>query len=133
MTIKHTAHLLNKLMGKIGYKYYIAQGGDWRVQSVRPHQLYYYADCALLTRGSLVCRAFAVYHQDTCLGTHLNANMTGIPSLLKNPLMTLKTALGFAGLPGGYSKEEINALKAGKEFWETGSGYSKIQGTRPQV
>lgn len=84
-------------------------------------------------RGALVCRAFAVYHQDTCLATHQNLNFGAAPSFLKNPLMVLKTILGFAGLPGGYGKDEIDDLNGSKRFWEDGSGYARIQGTRPQV
>ncbi|KAB5587563.1 hypothetical protein CTheo_8998 [Ceratobasidium theobromae] len=112
MNGKATAYLFNKLMHKLGYKYYMAQGGDW---------------------GVLVCRCFAVYHQDACLATHINANFFSAPSFLKNPIMTIKTVLGFAGLPGGYSKDDIEGIKASKRFQEIGSGYMKIQGTRPQT
>lgn len=112
MGVKSTAFLFDKLMAKLGYRYYTAQGGDW---------------------GALVCRALAVFHQETCLATHVNMNITSFPSLFKNPLMILKTTLGFAGLPGGYSKEDIGGIKSGQEFREIGTGYSKIQGTRPQT
>ena len=84
-------------------------------------------------RGSLVVRALAVHHQGTCLATHLNVNFLDPPTLLKNPIMTLKTVLGLAGLPGGYPKDEIDGIEAVKEFITTGTGYSQIQGTRPQV
>jgi hypothetical protein len=47
--------------------------------------------------------------------------------------MTLKLMLGSASLPGGYSKEEMEGLKTMDEFQTTGSGYARIQGSRPQV
>ncbi|CAE6387299.1 unnamed protein product [Rhizoctonia solani] len=36
-------------------------------------------------------------------------------------------------LPGGYSKEEMEGLKTMDEFQTTGSGYARIQGSRPQT
>ncbi|CAE6451764.1 unnamed protein product [Rhizoctonia solani] len=112
MNARASAYMFDKLMAKLGYQYYMAQGGDW---------------------GSLVCRAFAVYHQETCLAIHKNINFDGIPTLLGNPIMTLRTILGFAGLPGGYSKETMEGLRRSDELSVTGSGYAKIQGTRPQT
>ncbi|CAE6468223.1 unnamed protein product [Rhizoctonia solani] len=112
MNVKESAYIFDKLMAKLGYKYYMAQGGDW---------------------GSLVCRAFAVHHQDTCLAIHRNVNFDSFPTLLRNPIMTLKTMLGLAGLPGGYSKESIEGIKRADEFFATGSGYARIQSTRPQT
>lgn len=112
MDAKSTASVFDRLMAKLGYKHYLAQGGDW---------------------GALVCRGFAIYHQDTCLGTHLNMMFSGPPSFLKNPLVAIRTILGFAGLPGGLPTDEVNGLKEGQKFMVTGTGYSKIQGTRPQT
>lgn len=47
--------------------------------------------------------------------------------------MALKTALGFAGLPGGYLEQEIEGLKIAAEFSKTGSSYAYLQETKPQV
>ncbi|KAG8712181.1 hypothetical protein FRC11_000778, partial [Ceratobasidium sp. 423] len=107
-----TAYLFDKLMGKLGYTYYVAQGGDW---------------------GSRVVRAMAVHHQDTCLATHSNLTTGSSPTLSRNPIMILKTTLGYAGLPGGYPKDEMDGIARIKEFMATGTGYSQIQGTRPQT
>ncbi|QRV80290.1 epoxide hydrolase [Ceratobasidium sp. AG-Ba] len=107
-----TAFLFDKLMSKLGYKHYIAQGGDW---------------------GARVCRALAMYHQDTCLGTHSNLISYGFPSTWRNPVISLKIALGKQGLPGGYSSSEIEGLKRGSDFVTTGNAYMKLQGTRPQT
>ncbi|CUA76371.1 hypothetical protein RSOLAG22IIIB_06233 [Rhizoctonia solani] len=41
--------------------------------------------------------------------------------------------LGFAGLPGGYPKDEIDGIRFLQEFQATGTGYQQIQGTRPQT
>ncbi|KAG8747601.1 hypothetical protein FRC10_000143 [Ceratobasidium sp. 414] len=112
MDAKATAFMFDKLMGKLGYKHYLAQGGDW---------------------GALVCRAFALYHQDTCLGTHLNMLIAGLPSFFKNPWASAKTMLGFAGLPGGISVDEVNALKEAQTFVENGLAYYQLQSTRPQT
>ncbi|CAE7196296.1 unnamed protein product, partial [Rhizoctonia solani] len=107
-----SAYLFDQLMIKLGYKYYAAQGGDW---------------------GSLVVRALGTHHQDTCLATHLNLNIGASPKPFKNPIMTLKILLGIAGLPGGYPKDEIDGIERTKEFLRSGTGYSQIQGTRPQT
>ncbi|KAJ1302762.1 hypothetical protein OPQ81_003071 [Rhizoctonia solani] len=112
MNVVGTAYLFDKLMAKLGYKYYVAQGGDW---------------------GSVVVRSLAVHHQGTCLATHSNANFVHTPKPLRNPIMTLKTILGSAGLPGGYPKDEMNGIKITREFDATGAGYQKIQGTKPQT
>ncbi|KAL5640336.1 hypothetical protein ACGC1H_007564 [Rhizoctonia solani] len=112
MNYIRTAYLFDQLMRKLGYKHYVAQGGDW---------------------GSFVVRALAVHHQGTCLATHVNINTVSFPTLLKNPIMTLKTTLGLLGLPGGYPKDEMDGLAGIKELTATGTGYSQIQGTRPQT
>ncbi|CAE6406784.1 unnamed protein product [Rhizoctonia solani] len=111
MNATGTAHLFNKLMQKLGYQHYVAQGGDW---------------------GAIVVRAMAVHHQDTCLATHSNMNFH-FPSPWKNPIMTLRSTLGLVGLPGGYPKDEMDGLANSKEFQATGAGYHRIQGTRPQT
>ncbi|KAG8751095.1 hypothetical protein FRC12_012607 [Ceratobasidium sp. 428] len=112
MGAQTTAQVFDKLMAKLGYKHYIAQGGDW---------------------GALICRGFAVYHQDSCLGTHQNYWFSGAPTFTQNPLISLKVVLGKYGLPGGYHRHDIEGIKAGMEFVKTGSGYAYIQETKPQT
>ncbi|GAB1526052.1 hypothetical protein RhiTH_009218 [Rhizoctonia solani] len=104
MNIVGTAYVLDKLMQKLGYKHYVAQGGDW---------------------GAFVCQAFAIYHQDTCLAIHTNLSVS-FPTPLKNPILTLKTILGL------YPKDERDGLKKSQQS-EAETGYQKIQGTRPQT
>ncbi|QRW15236.1 epoxide hydrolase [Ceratobasidium sp. AG-Ba] len=112
MEAQSTAAAFDALMKKLGYKHYLAQGGDW---------------------GALVCRGFAVYHQDSCLGTHQNYWFSGAPTFVQNPLLAVKVALGRIGLPGGYSKQDMGGLKAAEEFATTGSAYAHVQETRPQT
>ncbi|CAE6529654.1 unnamed protein product [Rhizoctonia solani] len=112
MNATGTAYLFDKLMGKLGYKHYVAQGGDW---------------------GARVVRALAVHHQATCLATHSNMTIGSSPTLSRNPIMTMKTTLGHVGLPGGYTQDEMDGIARTKEFMATGTGYSQIQGTRPQT
>ncbi|CAE6387192.1 unnamed protein product [Rhizoctonia solani] len=104
MNIVGTAYLFDKLMVKLGYTHYVAQGGDW---------------------GALVCHAFSAYHQDTCLAIHTNFTIS-YPTPLKNPIMTLKAVLGL------YPKDEMGGLKNARQL-ESEIGYQKIQGTRPQT
>ncbi|KAF8684625.1 epoxide hydrolase [Rhizoctonia solani] len=104
MNVIGTAYVFDKLMQKLGYKHYVAQGGDW---------------------GALVCQAFAIYHQDTCLAIHTNFSVS-FPRPLKNPILTLKTILGL------YPKDERDGLKKSQQS-DAETGYQKIQGTRPQT
>ncbi|CAE6406770.1 unnamed protein product [Rhizoctonia solani] len=104
MNITGTAYLFDKLMVKLGYKRYVAQGGDW---------------------GALVCNALSVYHQETCLAIHTNFAVS-FPTPFKNPIMVLKAILGL------YPKDEMAGLKKTQQL-EVEVGYQKIQGTRPQT
>ncbi|CEL56140.1 Epoxide hydrolase 1 OS=Mus musculus GN=Ephx1 PE=1 SV=2 [Rhizoctonia solani AG-1 IB] len=104
MNIVGTAYLFDKLMTKLGYTHYVAQGGDW---------------------GAGVCYAISAYHQDTCLAIHTNLAFS-YASPLKNPIMTLKAILGL------YPKDEMDGLKKTQQL-ESEVGYQKIQGTRPQT
>ncbi|CAE6361593.1 unnamed protein product [Rhizoctonia solani] len=106
-----TAFMFDKLMIKLGFNHYLAQGGDW---------------------GSRVCRALAVYHKETCLGTHANFISYGAPTFWRNPIIGLKLILGGNGLPGGYSADEMAGLQRVHEFSTIGNAYMRVQGTRPQ-
>ncbi|CAE6475990.1 unnamed protein product [Rhizoctonia solani] len=105
MNVVGTAYILDKLMAKLGYKYYVAQGGDW---------------------GALVCQAFAAYHQDTCLAIHTNLAVS-FPTLLRNPIIVIKTILGL------YPRDELEGIKKTQQMEPAELGYQKIQGTRPQT
>jgi len=110
--VKRTALMFDKLMKKLGYKHYLAQGGDW---------------------GAMILKALAVHHNGPCRGTHTNFPLVPRPTIWKNPVRFLRAALGFIGLPGGYSQREIQYLKESKDFNDSETGYMQIQGTKPQT
>ncbi|KAF8713843.1 epoxide hydrolase, partial [Rhizoctonia solani] len=112
MDLRETAFLFDKLMAKLRFKHYLAQGGDW---------------------GSRVCRTLAIYHKETCLGTHANLISYGAPTFWRNPIIGLKTILGGNGIPGGYSADEMAGLRRMQEFLTSGNAYMKIQATRPEA
>lgn len=85
------------------------------------------------SRGALIVKALAVYHSSSCRGTHTNMLLVPQPSILRNPIRILRTTLGFMGLPGGYSKREIDYLKETQNFGDKETGYQQIQGSKPQV
>ncbi|GAB1524117.1 hypothetical protein RhiTH_007269 [Rhizoctonia solani] len=111
MDVIGTAFVFDGLMTKLGFKHYLAQGGDW---------------------GSRVCRALALYHKETCLGTHANLISYGAPTFWRNPIIGLKLVLGANSIPGGYSADEMEGVRRVQEFGTIGNAYMKIQGTRPQ-
>lgn len=55
------------------------------------------------------------------------------PTILRHPILYLKLLLGYVGLPGGYSAEEIQGLENGKKFQREGAAYMTIQRWNPQV
>jgi hypothetical protein len=55
------------------------------------------------------------------------------PTFLRNPICILRAAMGFMGLPGGYSDREIDYLKETEAFEAHETGYQRIQSTKPQV
>lgn len=85
------------------------------------------------SRGGVIIKALAVYHSNSCRGTHSNMVVTMPPTILRNPIRFLRVALGFMGLPGGYSKRDIKYLTETREFEKNETGYMRIQGTKPQV
>ncbi|KAF8727512.1 Sec1 family, partial [Rhizoctonia solani] len=111
MDVIGTAFVFDGLMTKLGFKHYLAQGGDWRV---------------------VLCRALALYHKETCLGTHANLISYGAPTFWRNPIIGFKLVLGANSIPGGYSADEMEGVRRVQEFGTIGNAYMKIQGTRPQ-
>ncbi|QRV80354.1 epoxide hydrolase [Ceratobasidium sp. AG-Ba] len=105
MDVKETAFVFDKLMAKLGYPYYLAQGGDL---------------------GARVCRGLAMFHQESCLGTHANLISYGLPSFWRNPLVSLKLMLGRLGLPGGYTQDEMEGLERAHGFSKTGGAYRTL-------
>lgn len=96
----------HELMQKLGYRQYMAQGGDW---------------------GSFIVRSMAQAHPEACLAAHVNMLMALPPKPTQNPLTLLWLVLRW------FSADEKKRL--GRMMWwmEDESGYSKIQGTKPQT
>ncbi|KAG9047949.1 hypothetical protein FS837_001133 [Tulasnella sp. UAMH 9824] len=112
--IKATAEVFHKLMHRLGYKHYMAQGGDF---------------------GGMIVRALAIGYPESCRGIHTTFLVMHPVLLLKHPIMLGKILLGFIGAPGGYTPSEIEGLKPTIKFFikEEGVAYSIIQRQAPQT
>jgi len=93
-------------MIKLGYNKYLGQGGDW---------------------GSLIHRAIAQRHPESCLGIHLNFILGVNPSAIKNPLTLLWVIIRW------FTPEEKKLLGRGHRWMKDGFGYAHIQSTKPQT
>ncbi|KAG8962263.1 hypothetical protein FRC03_004461 [Tulasnella sp. 419] len=114
MGMRMIAKIFDKLMKALGYDHYMAQGGDW---------------------GALIVRGLAIWHPSSCIAIHSTMFFAHPKLLIRHPLLLLKTIWSALGLPGGYSKGEMDGLKSMKAYVEGNeeTGYSKIQGTKPQT
>src|SRR5215213_7111250 len=101
----HIARAWHDLMGRLGYKRYVSQGGDW---------------------GAIVSEAMAVQAPPGLLGIHINMPATvppGVAKLLSNG----------DPVPPGFSDAEKAAFASLDAFYKKGSGYAGIMNTRPQT
>ncbi|TFK73927.1 epoxide hydrolase domain-containing protein [Pluteus cervinus] len=105
-TVAKIAAVYNKLMLRLGYKHYVAQGGDW---------------------GSFILRAVAIYHPESCLAVHLNYVLATPPSALQHPLTILWLILRW------FTPDQKKRLGRMQWWMKDESGYSKIQATKPQT
>ncbi|MER5911958.1 epoxide hydrolase family protein [Streptomyces sp. NPDC001982] len=93
------------LMGRLGYKHYVAQGGDW---------------------GAVISDKMAVQQPAGLLGIHVNFPATVPADIAK------KLTCGDP-VPAGLSSDEKAAYEKLATFYKTGSGYSAMMVTRPQT
>ncbi|KAJ4489994.1 epoxide hydrolase domain-containing protein [Lentinula aciculospora] len=100
------ANVYHKLMLELGYETYLGQGGDW---------------------GSFILRSVALQHPSSLIGLHINFPLTLPPKPLANPITLFWLAMRY------FSSEESKRLKRMQWFYETESGYSQIQRTKPQT
>jgi pimeloyl-ACP methyl ester carboxylesterase len=101
--MQHYAEVCNNLMQQLGYRQYVTQGGDW---------------------GSFITRKMAViYGGKTLRAFHNNLLVGRPPSKWTQPLLYW-TPL---------SAEEKRGLQRSEWFEKTGSGYFRIQTTKPQT
>jgi pimeloyl-ACP methyl ester carboxylesterase len=94
-----------ELMGRLGYKRYVSQGGDW---------------------GSVVSDAMARQAPPGLLGIHVNMPAT-VPAEIAKALKCGDPP------PAGLSEKELDAYKSLANLYEKGSGYAIMMVTRPQT
>ncbi|KAK9833283.1 hypothetical protein WJX81_002954 [Elliptochloris bilobata] len=107
------AETFDALMSALGYQTYVAQGGDW---------------------GSAITSTLARKYPERCRAIHINLVFAG--PCWSNPLHLLQMANMLPGLrrfPVFLSRDEMKAVDDGAHFQEHETGYSKIQGTKPQT
>lgn len=94
-----------ELMKRLGYKKYVAQGGDW---------------------GNAISETMALIAPPELLGIHTNMAAT-VPA-------DISKALASGGpMPAGLSTDEQNAYKQLDFFYKKGLGYANEMGLRPQT
>ncbi|KAJ3314749.1 hypothetical protein HDV04_005755 [Boothiomyces sp. JEL0838] len=103
--IDEFASIFSKLMVKLGYKEYVAQGGDW---------------------GGIICKALAVNHSE-CKGIHVNFVPTS-GSRFNDVLMFFPS---FLLKIIGFNQKEISGLKKSVKHLLYGTGYMLMHGTKP--
>ncbi|ESK97243.1 epoxide hydrolase [Moniliophthora roreri MCA 2997] len=106
MAIAHVASLYHKLMQALGYKNYVAQGGDW---------------------GSFITRSLAIQFPESCAAIHLNFIVCLPPSPIRHPIAIFWLLIRW------FSEDEKEKLKRMQWWMKSESGYSRIQGTKPQT
>jgi pimeloyl-ACP methyl ester carboxylesterase len=99
------ARAWDELMGRLGYKRYVAQGGDW---------------------GSVIADKMALQAPPGLLGIHVNMPAT-VPPEIANVLASGGPA------PAGLSPEEKVAFDGMDALYKKGSGYALMMVTRPQT
>ncbi|KAF5352057.1 hypothetical protein D9758_009391 [Tetrapyrgos nigripes] len=105
-SIAKIAATYHKLMQGLGYTHYVAQGGDW---------------------GSFISRSIALQFPDACIGVHLNFMIGLPPSAIRYPFKI------FSLLVRWFTAEEKKKLARMQWWMKSESGYSRIQGTKPQT
>lgn len=104
-TPDHIARAWEELMRRLGYKYYVAQGGDW---------------------GSVIVDKMAEQKPDGLLGIHVNMPAT-VPADIAEALRAGQPA------PAGLSDKEKAAYNAMNNLYTKGGGYASMMVTRPQT
>jgi pimeloyl-ACP methyl ester carboxylesterase len=94
-----------ELMGRLGYKRYVSQGGDW---------------------GSVVSQVMARQAPPGLRGIHVNMPAT-VPADIARALKCGDPP------PAGLSEKEKDAYKSLANLYEKGSGYAIMMVTRPQT
>ncbi len=101
----HVARAWHQLMGRLGYRRYVAQGGDW---------------------GAIISEAMAVQAPTGLLGIHVNMPGTVPPAVVK-------AVRNREPVPAGFSPAEQAAYASLDAFYHDGFGYAALMNTRPQT
>ena len=101
----HVAKAWIELMQRLGYKKYVAQGGDW---------------------GNAVSEIMALMAPPELLGIHTN-----MPAAV--PAAISKALASGGEIPAGLSADEKNAYQQLSFFYSKGLGYANEMGLRPQT
>ncbi|KAI9725039.1 MAG: hypothetical protein M1812_000315 [Candelaria pacifica] len=118
MGLLATAAMYDALMQRLGYRYYVAQGGD----------------C-----GANICRMLAIHYAQTCLATHVNCLSVRPPSWTYRPLVYLKyriaeiTRCRIPSLSFGYIPSDVEASEENPRFNDEEMDYLALQQTKPQT
>ena len=99
------AHAWIELMNRLGYKKYVAQGGDW---------------------GNAISETMALIAPPGLLGIHTNMPAT-VPADISKALSAGGT------IPSGLSADEKNAYQQLDFFYKKGLGYANEMSLRPQT
>ncbi|KAL9049577.1 MAG: hypothetical protein Q9162_007146 [Coniocarpon cinnabarinum] len=100
------AEVCHNLMIALGYKRYVAQGGDW---------------------GFYITRAISLLYPSACRAAHINMIRANPPSFLSQPLLAAQHA------STSYTDSEKAGLERRAWFMNEGSGYRDQQATKPQT
>jgi pimeloyl-ACP methyl ester carboxylesterase len=100
----HIAKAWMELMKRLGYKKYVAQGGDW---------------------GNAISEIMALMAPPELLGIHTNMP-AAVPA-------DISKAMASGQLPANLSADEQNALQQLGYFYTKGLGYALEMGNRPQT
>lgn len=101
----HVAKAWHELMLRLGYKKYVAQGGDW---------------------GAIISELLAIQAPAGLLGVHTNMPGT-VPPEIVQLVRTRQPA------PESLSSEEKAAYQSLDVFYNQGFGYAEMMNTRPQT
>jgi pimeloyl-ACP methyl ester carboxylesterase len=101
----HVARAWDTLMDRIGYRRYVAQGGDW---------------------GAIIAEVMAVQAPPALAGVHINMPGTIPPEVLRS-------IRNGDPVPAHFSDEEKAAYARLRYFYDKGFGYAAMMNTRPQT
>lgn len=104
--IPQYAETCHKLMLSLGYDKYVTQGGDW---------------------GYFITRCIGYKYPDHCLASHINMILAMPPTFKSNPILALQNAIT------PYSERDKKGFARAQWFQNEGSGYFKLQSTKPQT